>query len=249
MKNFGAYVHAAAGRERVSSVQSFLSRSVMVGHLMDSALMRANEKDRCRWINYGIGKGVTNPEARISIFAVPTELKSGLHAELVDGLGIHVDRAPLCYDEAHHVHGFGGFIRWVYFADPKNGKNFLGIDWSLSARVTAGIATSMVDVVNVADVLMRHGIPPDTELVLLNSRMCEEEYHYAFRKKYNLITLNDWTTRGDLLFSKPSTHCPRCGLRTFMRSARYCFRCGANPKLFWKRRTSWHGDPVQVTTR
>lgn len=223
-------------RSTAPSLTPYLTNSLKTDATMDATRMSPTDVARCRWIGFGIGKGVTHPHRDISIFAIPTELTRGLHGELIQGFP-DVDPVPLCYDGLNHVHGFGGFIRWVHFANPKGGPGIFGIDWSIVERPTAGIATSWRSVAQLVVIVTRHGIPRDTEVVLLNWRMCEEPEIEHLRQSLGLGTIDDWMSRGHGLFGPASDHCPRCGIRTLQNFPRYCFRCGCEPRRFWEVRS------------
>lgn len=219
-------------RTEVPSLAPYLHRSLALGMTMDAHVMRAEDAATCRWIGYGIGKGVTHPQTETTVFGVPRELRSGLHAELVAGFS-DVDPFPLCYDDRAHVFGFGGFVRWVYFADPSGGPGVFGLDWSIAARPTSGVAHAMIAVAAIARIAAEHGIPPDAELALLNWRMCEELVITALRERMALRTVADWNTRAPAYFRRGSGYCPRCGLRTLAHRERFCSRCGCDPARFW----------------
>ena len=141
------YLHTGDGRREVTSLGPYLGRSLGLGMMMDTAVMCPEDIAGCRWIGFGIEKGVTSVAEDTTVFAIPKEMKHGLHAELVEGFP-NLDPFPLCYDMAKHLRGFGAFIRWAYFADPMGGPGVLGVDWSLSARPTGGVATTASVVVS-----------------------------------------------------------------------------------------------------
>lgn len=214
-------------RIQVFLLREYLSLSLQagLGNTMDPALMQPEAARACRWLHYGIGKGITSPNMNVSVFGVPEQSYSGLHGELVKGFP-NTDPTPLCYDELH-INGFGDFVRWVFFADLAGKQNFCGIDFSLVLRSTSGVATSFFTVWQVVSTLIEHGLPPETEVVLLNSRMCEYEYMQAVREAAGLITAADWTAVGAELFSQQSAFCPRCGQKTLEdETARFCSQCG-----------------------
>ncbi len=192
---------------------------------MEPGRMRVVDRKACRWLDYGIIKGVTQPEWDISVCAQPEQMIRGLHGELVQGFAqVPVDSVRRCY-RADHRFGFGGFVRWVYFVRQEQ-HGFVGIDWSYVLRPTAGVAHSMRRVWQTVQVLARHGVPLLTEVVLLNARMCEPRNLEAWRMSEQLITVHDWTLRGKKMFNLHSEWCPRCGHRTHDKEAVFCRMCG-----------------------
>ncbi|MDO8425540.1 MAG: hypothetical protein Q7T01_03430 [bacterium] len=227
------FVQTYGHRTSVPSLATFLRRSLTQGARMNATIMQAHDVAECRWLGYGIGKGVTDPNAGITVFSPGSGPETqGLHGELIQGFPF-VDPTPLCYEDTH-VFGFGTFLRWVYFADPQGGPGVLGVDFSLTERQTAGVATSMLAVARCAAALAGSGIPPDAELVLLNWRMCEPVRLTALRHTEQLITLRDWA-RAVPHFASGGTHCPRCGLHTLHAWVPFCNQCGCRPALVWKR--------------
>ena len=195
-------------------------------------IMRKEDVENCRWIGYGIIKGVTSPKNNLTIYGIPEEPCSGLHGELISGQP-DVDPTPLCYEE-NHDKGFGDFVRWVIFADPKERQHFFGIDFSLTLRPTSGVATSFRKVWEIVGTLIDQGISPWIEVVLLNCRMIEPEYLTQVRKDAGLITAFDWVVKGERYFSQRSNFCPKCGQKTFEKNShKYCCLCGAGPELFY----------------
>lgn len=225
-------VQTTEGRIAVPSLAPYLRRSLDLGMVMDPARMERGDVATCRWIGHGIGKGVTSTRQDLTIFGIPSELKSGFHAELIRDFE-RVDPFPLCYDMLGHIYGFGTFIRWVHFADPAGGPGVLGVDWSLSARKTAGVANGMTTAARIFSTAMRHGIPAHAEGALLNWRMCEDPVITAWREDTGLRTIADWCTHGPLLFAPWQERCPRCGLRTITATTQFCTQCGCKPDLWW----------------
>lgn len=219
-------------RQSVSSLAPFLRESLLQGCVMDPTVMAEEDRKHCRWLEFGIGKGVTGVRSRVSVYGVPGRMKRGLHGELMQGFP-NVDPVPRCYDEDHAL-GFSDFVRWVYFADPADVRGVLGVDWSLSARPTAGIAHTMLRVCAVAEICLVHGIPADDELVLLNCRMVEDSFAFDVRRMLGLRSVRDWAERGFDVFGEGSPHCPRCGLATLAIDSAFCFRCGCKPQLIKK---------------
>ncbi len=226
------FVYKNGKRYLVNSLEPYLRKSIKLGMFMDSSRITKADVKECRWIGFGLGKGATSPDKNISVYAVPNQLKRGLHYELVRGLD-RVDKFPLCYDEIKHINGFGGFVRWVFFANPNGGPGVLGIDFSLAARRTSGIANSMIRAIEVIKTAAKHGIPVTAEVALLNWRMCEDSAVKNFRYGFGLVTVKDWIERGGKLFTRRSGLCPRCGLETLKDNQRFCFKCGCQPELFW----------------
>lgn len=227
------YIQTQKEKIRVVSLAPYLSYSFRAGNIMDALLMRKKDIPHCRWVGFGIGKGVTNPEENLSIFAAFQESRHGLHADLLRDRD-DVDLFPLCYDQYLHKRGFGGFIRWVYFFDPQGGPGVFGVDWSIVARPTSGVACSMVTILKITKTVIYHGIPPNAEVALLNTYMCEEPTARAMLEDAGLITLYDWVTKGDSLFWLLGCYCPRCGLKTQENGAAFCFRCGGRFSCFLK---------------
>ena len=218
-------VQTATQQLRVPSLVPYLHRSLDLGMTMDYAAMDPRDEMLCHWVGFGIGKGVTHPVLGLTRFAVPNELRRGIHAELLAGR-IDVDPYPKCYDEEQHDKGFGAWVRWTYFADPDGGPGTLGIDFSIACRPTAGVATTMLTVATVVRAAAAAGIPEDAEVALLNPRMCEEPFHYVLRIELELLTVNDWITHAAARFGPKGTYCLRCGLATRTRGVRFCNRCG-----------------------
>ncbi|MDO8571321.1 MAG: hypothetical protein Q7R79_01450 [bacterium] len=200
---------------------------------MNPRRMRAADKKICRWVGFGVTKGVTSPRRHISLIALPLTLKRSLHGELIRGFK-YTDSPPLCYDLLHHVHGFDDFIRWVYFSDPYGGNDVLGIDWDINMRPTSGIATSMLVVRKIILILGAHGIPASVEVALLNPRMVEDLRTTMMRRASGLETMSDWVGRGQSLLGPGTNMCPRCGTLGLAESDVYCPRCGCKPEFFWK---------------
>ncbi len=230
-----AFIQRGASREPISSLAPYLSASLTSGHRMEAERMREDERKDCRWIGFGIGKGVTHPRAGITVFAVPRDLVSGLHGELIQGFdGIETDPTPGCY-EPDADPGFGGFVRWVLFADPDGRRDVLGVDFSLALTDRGGVATAMLTVAEVAAVVMAQGMKPKTEVALLNCRMCEPAELAEWRRENGLATLDDWAAKRDV-FLRSDCFCPRCGLPLPEGdSADFCGRCGCRPTLIRSR--------------
>ena len=120
------YIQTGKDRRVVPSLRPFLRESLSQRMVMDPTQMNPRDVALCPWVGWGIGKGIPHLQDDVSVFAVPSQLKSGLHGELVKGF--------LGYPLDPYKDGFNGFIRWVYFADPLDhmGRSgVLGIDWSL----------------------------------------------------------------------------------------------------------------------
>lgn len=226
------------GRKRFAcdSLTPFLTASLETTHRMDREQMRPEDRKDCRWIGYGISKGVTHPREGVSVFGIPEKLASGLHGKLIQGFEhIPVDSTPACY-EPTAPHGFNGFIRWVFFTDPYRVHDVLGIDFSLMLSPTSGVAIDMLTVAKTVAVLATQGISPQVEVALLNAKMCEPEGYRKWRKLEQLVTVHDWSERGQTLFRPDGTHCPRCGAETLSdRATVYCTHCGCKPSLIWTR--------------
>ncbi len=244
-KQASAHIFIQRGEERtaVPSLAPYLEASLQASQCMDQRKMHPASVQGCRWVGYGIGKGVTHPRRNITVFAIPQELTSGLHGDLVQGFDeVPVDPTPFCYESSATI-GFGGFVRWVLFADPKRTQNILGIDFSLVVNEHAGVATTVLRILQTVETIACHGIASHTEIALLNTRMREPHSLFAWRKRCRLLTLQDWLDKGPILFQKPGIHCPRCGLRTLNDpTAVYCSRCGCKPTLIWDRYQNT--DPV-----
>ncbi len=226
------------GRKRFAcdSLAPFLTASLETTHRMDREQMGVDDQKHCRWIGYGISKGVTHPDERLTVFGVPEKLASGLHGKLIQGFEhIPVDSTPLCY-EPTSPRGFNGFIRWVFLTDPHRVHDVLGIDYSLMLSPKSGVAIDMPTVAKIVDVLVRQGIAPGVEVALLNAKMCEPEALRAWRRFKKLVTVRDWSERGQTLFHPPGPFCPRCGMATLLKPTdTYCSHCGCKPSLIWAR--------------
>ena len=220
------YVHDRGHRRQVAGLTPHLARTHREGTPMDPALMSPLDAATCHWAGWRFGKGVSRGETHV--FAMATELTSGQHAEMVQGFD-QVDPPQGCYDRRHRVHGFGGFLRWVYFA--QQGDAVLGVDWSLAERENAGVALSMLDVHHLAGSLIDAGTAPSTTLALLNPQMCEPAELAAWRRRHGLNTLRDWRCARAIL-APHGILCGRCGLKTFVSPcARFCEQCGAPKHL------------------
>ncbi|KKU51208.1 MAG: hypothetical protein UX72_C0024G0008 [Parcubacteria group bacterium GW2011_GWA2_47_10] len=228
----GAFVFEAGIRRPVISLGPYLRESLSSRHFMDVSLMTEKDATRCKWVGYGIIKGVTNPTESLSVLALSKSLVRGLHADLISGFE-NVDSGMECYSP-NHKKGFGNFVRWVFFADPKKEKDFFGIDFSLSERPTAGVACSLISASRVIKTVLLHGVPPDTECVLLDPTMCEPEYLTSVRSTLGFNTLHHWAEKAERLFKPDGAYCPRCGLETRRKKISFCSRCGCKPELFWK---------------
>ena len=229
------FLQRGTTRLAVPSLEPFLASSLASEHRMDPERMAPEDRRACRWLGYGIGKGVTHPKHGLSVFAVPETLVSGLHGELVQGFGgIPVDPTPACYEPGADP-GFGGFIRWVLFADPGRTRDILGIDFSLGLQERAGVANAMLTVAATARTLRTHGIPAGTEVVLLDAKMREPTELGDWRAANRLISVADWSD-GLPRFLSGGNQCPRCGLQTLDDPhAIFCARCGCRPALLWTR--------------
>lgn len=226
------FVYEDGARVAVASLAPTIVECRKGSFRVDPELMRPEDRARCPYIGFAIGKGVTDPRTATTVFAVMPKLIRGLHAELVSDFP-NIDPMPLCYDTTNHVHGFGGFVRWAYFADPRGVDDVLGIDWSLIARPTAGIATSFLAAMRVVQTLAQQGIAPWARVRLLNWRMMEDVPVTNVREKLQLETVDDWCRLAPMLFSPGSGVCPRCGLGTLARQPEFCGQCGCNPRLIY----------------
>ncbi len=222
----GAYVMTGDHRTSVVSLKQHLRDSLALGEsFMDPSMMRPEEIAHCKWVEFGIGKGVTSANHNLSIFGVPGKLGSGWHGELVKGFP-GIDPTPRCY-EPDHQFGFGDFVRWVYFADPKGGGDYFGVDFGLTERATAGVGDSVLRVSHTARIALEHGVPANVSLVLLGPRMIEEAVVTAFRLELGLNTMADWAERGKELFDRENgPRCWKCGLDTRKPLFQFCYRCG-----------------------
>ncbi len=207
-------------------LMSLLPRAVM-----DPKLMRPRDLKLCRWLGYGIIKGLTSTKLNVSIFGLPETHSAGLHGEMIRGIG-GTDPSPLCYDRKHKK-GFGSFVRWVFFKSPGNEDRFLGIDFSLGLRKTSGVATTWKHVYEIIKTLAVHGLLSDTEIVLLNWRMCEPRCLTGLRRRSELVTAQDWMHKGKKYFGPDGIFCPTCGQKTFTdKQHTYCYLCGCNRKAY-----------------
>jgi hypothetical protein len=223
----GAYIVRGTERTAIQSLGDVLRDSLLTGDsVMDPAIMTEKDKPFCKWIGFGLGKGLTSSSRNVSIYGVPESVNgSGWHAELVKGID-GVDPSPLCY-RSDHILGFGDFVRWVYFANPAGTGDFLGIDFGLPERPTAGVAETMFRVNQTVQVCARHGMPLATQVVLLHPRMFESPSLTELRLSLKLSAVGDWLSRGDGLFDlRNGTRCPACGLDTRGDHFNFCYRCG-----------------------
>ncbi len=227
------YIADGAGRRQVDSLKPYLQWKVTRGPRMQTGLMRRDEAKTCEWLGHGFRKGVTHPEKNITVFLASDTAEPGVHAKLIADFS-GVDPHPRCYWPVRHKLGFGGFIRWVYFSDPRGKRDFTGADWSLVARSTAGILTSFLSVEKFARALVQSGIDEKIELVLLNCRMRENSIIRGTRAKLGLQTLSDWFDRAPKLFRRGSGICPRCGQNILLREI-FCHSCGCRPRLIYER--------------
>lgn len=240
MKRNELFIQKGLDRVEVDALPPYLRHSIEAALFMDPTLMQSDEIESCHWVLWGLTKGVTHQKTGLTILSQNDRTTSGQHAELIQGFP-YVDPVELCYSDKR-VLGFGHFIRWVYFANPSHmetEKGILGIDWSLNEPENAGVATSMLAVSHIATHLLRHGLSPKCELVLLNWKMLEPRVIEAWRKEMRLVTLFDWSVRAAMLFHQDGFHCPFCGMETFRHDEPYCFRCGK------ERRKQWLGNPVR----
>lgn len=221
----GAFLMRKGAKTSITSLREHLHDSLLDEESrMERAAMRPDEAASCRWVGFGLGKGVTSLNRDTSVFGVPGKMGSGWHAELVKDFQ-EVDPAPLCY-EPHHTKGFADFARWVYFANPAKTGDFVGVDFGLKERPTAGVAETMYRVAQIAKAGLRHGLPGETELVLLHPRMIELPELTQLRQSLGLIRVADWAINGERLFAPlTGTRCPACGLNTRGAEYRFCYRC------------------------
>lgn len=218
-------IMTATEHRRVPSLTPHLRRSLDLGMTMNQTAMRPEDVATCAWVGFGIGKGVTHPVLGLTRYAVPNELRRGIHAELLADR-IDVDPYPRCYDLDGHDKGFGAWVRWVYFADPDGGPGVFGIDFSLACRATSGVATTMLTVATIVRAAVADGILADAEVALLNPQMCEEPALCMLRHGLGLVIAGDWIAHASSRFGLHGAHCPRCGLATRTHDVRYCNRCG-----------------------
>lgn len=223
------FLIARDARSEVASLQPYLRMSLGRGLRMDASRMKPRERKTCPWVGFGILKGVTNIESNTSIIGFPVysspDDQSGFHSKLIRGLS-HVDPCPQCYDPNKARYGFGGYIRWAYFADPDRGHGYLGIDFSLAASPLIGVATSVEMVHRCMTVLMQHGIPGRTTGVLLEWNMCEHPNAMSMRRRTGLQSVRDWKIHAARLL-RQCRICWRCGLprdRTYV----FCPYCGGS---------------------
>lgn len=230
MRDVQIYSFCAGQRSHSISLAPLLSFNPI--NLIEAEKMKSSDLGNCKWLGYSYQKGVTSVTKNISIVALPGHMGPGLHADLVNGLD-ETDSGLACYADDHKK-GFGSFTRWVYFSDPTNQRDFLGIDWSIVARPSSGVANSYLRAAQVIKTLFRHGLNPKVEVVLLNGRMMEDALVIAVRSKLGLVVVADWVQKFQKLFGKGSNFCPRCGLQTLTFEAVYCYACGCNPDLIWQ---------------
>lgn len=223
------YIQKDADRRLVPSVEPFLRNSLLSGKcLMDPAQMDTESAAACKWLGWGIGKGVTHLRDNVSVFGIPDTFISGLHGELVQGFN-DVDPVPTCYEDDHEK-GFGGFIRWVYFVHPTDSnQNVFGIDFSPLMPNTGGVAVCLNAALRTAEVASRHGIPLDCQIALLDWDMTEPRFLTQWRETNELSTLGSWITKGQGLFAPHGSICPSCLESTFESTHNFCYLCGKDP--------------------
>jgi len=221
-------------RQRILSLAPYLRIPLEHGSLIDPNLLVSSVRQGYPWVGWGIGKGVTHLRNDISIFAVPKEQKSGLHSHLIQGFP-NVDPPELCY-KPNHIHGFDGFIRWIYLSHPHDAKqDVLGIDWGIGPRATSGITTSVLSIAILCQNVIRHGMSPKTRVALLDPNLSEITFNRSMIESHCLFTVQDWAQSASCVFHVRSLYCPRCGLKTFSSASyRFCYRCGADPNLVHK---------------
>jgi ribosomal protein L37E len=223
------YYFAHDQRQHIDSVGPFLRQSIAIGSFMLGKYMHEEDAKTCRWVGFGITKGITSPARDTTVLGVPALLQGGMHGDMIAGMPA-VDPNPLCYEPAH-VLGFADFVRWVYFANPANDTGMLGVDFSIAERATAGVATTMLRLARVASTCMLHGMPGNCELALLNPRMIEPDYFFNYRQTAGLLTVADWSAKGEAMFGEDSQHCPRCGNTSLQPGDVYCSSCGCQMQL------------------
>lgn len=189
------FLFEGAARRPIESLAPFLRLSLAHGVCINPELMRADDVARCRWVGWGLTKGVTHPLEGTTVLAKMGELVCGMHAQMLQGLP-NIDPPEGCYDKDKRVQGFGGFIRWVYFAPKETEQQgIVGIDWSQEEPKDAGVARHVDEVVCLARHLANAGIDENSELVLLNCRMCEYPELTAWRHQHRLVSMSDWAQR------------------------------------------------------
>lgn len=220
--------HTDKTRTHIDSLTPYLRIPLDLGVRMDATLMKPQHRKQCPWIGYGILKGVTHPKKEISVIGfVPSrggEI-SGLHGALIQSFS-GVDSVPQCYDKGKKrmVHGFGGFIRWVYFSDPEGGPGVFGIDFSLALTQIEGVAISVQAAAEVMNVAIAHGIPKNAQGVLLRWNMCPHSSTTDMCQTRGFLTVRDWTKKTPKLLTS-KTMCPRCGLSRDPLFV-FCVHCG-----------------------
>ncbi len=195
--NSQSFVQNQQGRVAVPCLTPYLRTSLDLGNLMDAEQMSDEDRKNCHWIGFGFAKGVTDiksPDA-ITVLSLYPETVSTLHGLMIQGFS-GVDEYPWCYhpDKADDK-GFGGFVRWAYFADPREKQDVLAVDFEPGAKTTNGKAVCIEAVAAVARICLSQGIRPDAELILANPRMCEDQEHQQLRESERLLTVKDWAER------------------------------------------------------
>ncbi|MDO8583602.1 MAG: hypothetical protein Q7R83_00285, partial [bacterium] len=61
------FVQTEAGREAIESLGGVIREPLEHRCLMETGYMEPQDIPFCRWIGYGLGKGVTHPERNISV--------------------------------------------------------------------------------------------------------------------------------------------------------------------------------------
>jgi len=188
------FVQNQQERRVVDSLRPYLRESLKLGNFMEASQMGNYDQQSCRWVGYGLAKGVSSidPTTPISVLSTYEDSVSTLHGLMIQGLG-ETDEYPWCYyPDRKSDRGFGKFIRWAYFTSTDNQADVFAVDFSLNCDERIGKAASIASVSAVAAIAAQHGIPLDAELVLANERMCENFEHSQFRTENNLISVRDW---------------------------------------------------------
>lgn len=229
------FVQHDSQRVQVPSLSPYLRSSLPNGLRFDESLIDPEGKPNAHWYwqGYGMGKGVTHVAQNISVYSSCQKIVSGLHAHLASGFPhIMIDELPRCYQSCQLMQGFGGFTRWVYFTNPQDGPDILGIDFSIGCPPESGCAHSIARVAEVVKTVAWHGVALSTQVILLNWHMTWNLWLAEFQYERGWLTVGDWLAEPCQYLWPVGIGCPRCGQPTLTgKYFRFCARCGCQPTL------------------
>lgn len=223
------------GRTAVKTLASAVRATPSATARYERSLMTATQQleSCCEWDGFAIVKGVTHPQANLTVFGFPSKIIPGYHARLAKGFpGIPIDPFPQCYDNQSLCRGFGGFTRWTYFVNPFDHDDVLGIDFHIAHQSRSGAAQSITRAASVVHCLALQGIGLRVKVALINWYMAWYHGVAAMQRSAGLVTIGDWLIRVPQLIYPAGPLCPRCGLGTMTdRRFRFCTGCGCNPDI------------------